>query len=98
MYLKYYIIYHTSEVYTRVQKMHIFPPKNEGQANLHPPIIMAGETPIMHGDVSPRLGAREGRKHGVFMNPRVIPTCIAFWPGKKEWSLVQKRLYVGTLL
>jgi hypothetical protein len=41
---------------------------------------------------------REGRKLGVFMNPQVIPTCIAFWPGEKEWNLVQKRLYVGTLL
>jgi hypothetical protein len=30
---------------------------------------------------------REGRKPGVFMNPRVIPTCIAFWPGEKELNL-----------
>jgi len=22
-----------------------------------------------------------------FMNPRVIPTCIAFWPGEKELNL-----------
>ena len=29
----------------------------------------------------------EGRKPGVFMNPRVIPTCIAFWPGEKELNL-----------
>ena len=29
----------------------------------------------------------EGRKHGAFMNPRVIPTCIAFWPGEKELNL-----------
>ena len=27
---------------------------------------------------------REGRKPGVFMNPRVIPTCIAFWSGWRE--------------
>ncbi len=45
-----------------------------------------------------RIDLREGRKPGVFMNPRVIPTCIAFWPGEKEWNLEQKRLYVGTLL
>jgi hypothetical protein len=31
--------------------------------------------------------AGEGRKPGVFMNPRVIPTCIAFWPGEKELNL-----------
>ncbi len=30
---------------------------------------------------------REGRKPGAFMNPRVIPTCIAFWPGEKELNL-----------
>jgi hypothetical protein len=30
---------------------------------------------------------REGRKPGVFMNPQVIPTCIAFWPGEKELNL-----------
>ena len=29
----------------------------------------------------------EGRKPGVFMNPPVIPTCIAFWPGEKELNL-----------
>jgi hypothetical protein len=29
----------------------------------------------------------EGRKPGVFMNPRVFPTCIAFWPGEKELNL-----------
>ncbi len=38
----------------------------------------------------------EGRKPGVFMNPRVIPT--SGLDGEKEWNLVQKRLYVGTLL
>ncbi len=27
---------------------------------------------------------REGRKPEVFMNPRVIPTCIAFWSGWRE--------------
>ncbi len=27
---------------------------------------------------------REGRKPWVFMNPRVIPTCIAFWSGWRE--------------
>jgi hypothetical protein len=41
---------------------------------------------------------REGQKPGDFMNPQVIPTCIAFWPGEKEWKLVQKRLCIGTLL
>ena len=30
---------------------------------------------------------REGRKPGALMNPRVIPTCIAFWPGEKELNL-----------
>jgi len=29
----------------------------------------------------------EGRKHGAFMNPRVIPTCNAFLPGEKELNL-----------
>ncbi len=32
----------------------------------------------------------EGRKSGFFMNPRVIPTCIAFWPGEKEWNQYRK--------
>ena len=31
--------------------------------------------------------AREGRKPGALMNPRVIPTCIAFWPEEKELNL-----------
>jgi hypothetical protein len=30
----------------------------------------------------------EGRKPGVFMNPRVTHTCIVFWPaGEKELNL-----------
>ena len=32
----------------------------------------------------------EGRKPGALMNPRVIPTCIAFWPGEKELNLHRK--------
>jgi hypothetical protein len=42
---------------------------------------------ISHGAVRcfvAGLFPREGRKPGVFMNPRVIPTGIAFWPGEKE--------------
>jgi hypothetical protein len=31
--------------------------------------------------------AGEGQKPGAFINPRVIPTCIAFWPGEKELNL-----------
>ena len=34
-----------------------------------------------------RVESGEGRKPGAFMNPRVIPTCIAFWPGEKELNL-----------
>ncbi len=53
-------------------------------------------------DVTPQINkckeCGEGWKPAVFMNPRVIPTCIDFWPGEKEWNLVQKRLYIGTLL
>jgi hypothetical protein len=25
------------------------------------------------------------------MNPQVIPTCIAFWPGEKEWNLITEK-------
>ena len=42
---------------------------------------------ISHGAVRcfvAGLFPREGRKPGVFMNPRVIPTCIAFWSGWRE--------------
>jgi len=35
--------------------MHIFPPKNEGQAKLHPPIFITGDTPPVHGGMSPLL-------------------------------------------
>jgi hypothetical protein len=36
------------------------------------------------------LTLREVRKPGVFVNPRVIPTCIAFWPEEKELNLHRK--------
>jgi hypothetical protein len=37
--------------------MQNFPPKNKGQAQLHPPILIVGDTHPMHGDVSPMLRA-----------------------------------------
>ncbi len=43
---------------------------------------------------------REGRKPGVFMNPRVIPTCIAFWSGWRERmeSRTEKTLRWNTIV
>jgi hypothetical protein len=38
--------------------MHIFAPQNKDQAYLHPPIFIAMDTPLFHGDVSAVLGAR----------------------------------------
>ena len=37
LYLKYYIICHTSKVQNNSQKRGISPPQNEGQAELQPP-------------------------------------------------------------
>ena len=37
LYLKVYIIYHTSEVHTSLQKRGVSPPQNEDHAELHPP-------------------------------------------------------------
>jgi hypothetical protein len=51
LYLKYYINYHTSEVHTGSQKRGISPPKNEGQAKLHPPVFITTHTPPVHGGV-----------------------------------------------
>ncbi len=45
------------------------------------------------GSVSSVYLLREGRKPGAFMNPRVIPTCIAFWPGEKELNLNIKHMF-----
>ncbi len=44
--------------------------------------------------------SREGRKPGVFMNPRVIPTCIAFWSGWRERmeSCTEKTLRWNTIV
>ena len=33
------------------------------------------------------IAKRGAETWGAFMNPRVIPTCIAFWPGEKELNL-----------
>ena len=51
LYLKYYIICHTSKVHTISQKRGIFSPQNEGQAKLHPPIFITAHTPPVHGGV-----------------------------------------------
>ena len=44
--------------------------------------------------------AGEGRKPGVFMNPQVIPTCIAFWSGWRERmeSSTEKTLRWNTIV
>ncbi len=46
-----------------------------------------------------KISKREGRKPGVFMNPRVIPTCIAFWSGWRERmeSCTEKTLRWNTI-
>jgi len=38
-------------------------------------------------DILLKIFFGEGRKPGALMNPRVIPTCFAFWPGEKELNL-----------
>ncbi len=46
------------------------------------------------------LSSGEGRKPGVFMNPRVIPTSIAFWSGWRERmeSSTEKTLRWNTIV
>ncbi len=53
---KYYVIYHTSKVYTKVQKMHISHLKMKAKPNCTPPIFITSDILPVHGDVSPVLG------------------------------------------
>ena len=57
LYHKYYIIYHTSDVHTSLQKRGISPPQNKGQAELH--IFITAHTP-------PVLGCAFRRNSGRF--------------------------------
>jgi hypothetical protein len=38
-------------VHTSSQKRGIFPPQNKGKAELHPPILITGHPPPLHGGV-----------------------------------------------
>jgi hypothetical protein len=60
-----------------------------GDACFHQPLVPFCRTKNWNSrnDFEVRFPPREGRKPVAFMNPRVIPTCIAFWPGEKELNL-----------
>jgi hypothetical protein len=59
-----------------------FDPKSESNSRKRGENIVSNT--LSNKNLTP---VREGRKPGAFTNPRVIPTCIAFWPREKELNL-----------